>query len=97
MKIKKKKLYTFLVFKSYLEYPSSEERDLAHVAVRLDRMECGAVVGPALADACEAPLLPLLETVVLLFMHWYSSFGNSLLPSCSINSCEKKKYFYTPI
>lgn len=74
----------------YLEYPSSEERDLAHVAVRLDLIECGAVFVPVLAGVgCALVLwdMPLAGLGLGLFMQWYSSFGNSPLLNFSINSC----------
>lgn len=80
----------------YLEYPSSEQRDLAHAAVRLDLIEWGAVVEPGLVGGIfefEPPLLELSEEVVV-FMHSYSSFGKSSLPNCSINSWERNKVKY---
>lgn len=70
---------------TYLEYPSSELRGLAHVAVRLDRIEwAGCTWLVRIDNPWVVPCIVGLGS----FIHGYSFFGSSPLLSFSISSCK---------
>lgn len=70
---------------TYLEYPSSELRGLAHVAVRLDRIEWA---GSTWLVRNDNPWVVPCIVGLGSFIHGYSFFGSSPLFSFSISSCK---------